>query len=403
MDTVDELTVRDAGHPSHSLVHAVNLAEFAVVAWLMTIVADLRISTALAVRGRTRAEAYRYAHAAELAERMPDLFELLYADGRCTLDHLDVVWSRINRHLTTLDRVTRELLRPAVDAAVAGALVEWMEAGCPPSLEAFSLVTDETLNAVAGDIVTATEQRERDTQCLTKRATKLILDCGDEITAASTWAAIGDRARTLHREARRVAEASGSVSDVPTMSQCRARVLLDQLGDTPETMTVTVNLYRTTVDGRVGCGGAFIPGVGYVSEVTADLLESVADLVRELPRWRELEQRETASYPFTRVQKAGMEGRDGHCRFPGCDIAADRCEHDHIVNSVHTSPDSDGPTSVANGMCLCPLHHALKTAGLWRAWTDDNGFTVVWEGPGGVVAVTRADGPLSPLRIGPDG
>jgi len=111
---------------------------------------------------------------------------------------------------------------------------------------------------------------------------------------------------------------------------------------------------------------------------------------------------ESEAYRFPTMQRAAMEGRDGHCRFPGCDIPADRCEHDHIVNSWHTSPDSDGPTSVANGLCLCRLHHALKTAGLWSAETVDDGVTVIWAGPAGVIAVTEADGPLSPARAGPD-
>ncbi|CAM5327274.1 HNH endonuclease signature motif containing protein [Corynebacterium variabile] len=113
-----------------------------------------------------------------------------------------------------------------------------------------------------------------------------------------------------------------------------------------------VNLYRTTVDGKTGVGGALIPKVGYLSDVTAEMLESVADLVRCLQDWETVLGNESEAYRFPTMQRAAMEGRDGHCRFPGCDIPADRCEHDHIVNSWHTSPDSDGPTSVANGMCL---------------------------------------------------
>jgi len=167
-------------------------------------------------------------------------------------------------------------------------------------------------------------------------------------------------------------------------------------------MRTVVNLYRTTVDGKTGVGGAFIPKVGYLSDVTAEMLESVADLVRCLPDRETVLGDESEAYRFPTMQRAAMEGRDGHCRFPGCDIPADRCEHDHIVNSWHTSPDSDGPTSVANGMCLCRLHHALKTAGLWSAETVDDGVTVIWTGPAGVIAVTEADGPLSPARAGPD-
>jgi len=385
---------------------------FDLVTWLLTIDEDLRLSTVLALRGRTQAEAYRYAHAAELAARMPELFDLLGADGRITVDHLDTVWSQINRHLTTLTRSEARRLGPVIDTAVAAALTDWMEANCPVGLEAFALVVQETLATVASGLVAATELAEQDTQRLTKRGTELVLDCGSETTATAVWGAVGEKALEMLREARRGAEdqdsADSADSDsahsapVPSMAQCRARVLLDQLGDTPDTMRTVVNLYRTTVDGKTSVGGAFIPKVGYLSDVTAEMLESVADLVRCLPDRETVLGDESEAYRFPTMQRAAMEGRDGHCRFPGCDIPADRCEHDHIVNSWHTSPDSDGPTSVANGMCLCRLHHALKTAGLWSAETVDDGVTVIWTGPAGVIAVTEADGPLSPARAGPD-
>ena len=380
----------DAEHPARDLVQAVNHAEFDLVTWLLTI----------------------DAHAADLAVRMPELFDVLGADGRITVDHLDTVWSQINRHLTTLTRSEARRLGPVIDTAVAAALTDWMEANCPVGLDAFALVVQETLASVASGLVAATELAEQDTQRLTKRGTKLVLDCGSETTATAVWGAVGEKALEMLREARRGAEdqdsADSADSDsahsapVPSMAQCRARVLLDQLGDTPDTMRTVVNLYRTTVDGKTGVGGAFIPKVGYLSEVTAEMLESVADLVRCLPDWETVLGDESEAYRFPTMQRAAMEGRDGHCRFPGCDIPADRCEHDHIVNSWHTSPDSDGPTSVANGLCLCRLHHALKTAGLWSAETVDDGVTVIWTGPAGVIAVTEADGPLSPARAGPD-
>uniref|UniRef100_UPI0025DE6BDF HNH endonuclease signature motif containing protein n=1 Tax=uncultured Corynebacterium sp. TaxID=159447 RepID=UPI0025DE6BDF len=395
----------DGEHPARDLVRTVNRAEFDLVAWLLSIDADLRLSTALALRRRTRAEAVRYAHATEVAGRMPELFDLLGADGRITVDHLDTVWSRINRHLAPLSRAEAHRLGPVIDTAVAAALTDWMEADCPVGLESFALVVQETLTTVAAGLVAATELAEQDTQRLTKRGTRLVLDCGSETTATAVWGAIGDKALDLLRAARQVEKGTagvgqepGAVVDgvagvdgvvsfspstvgVPTMAQCRARVLLDQLGDTPATMRTVVNLYRPTLDGRIGVGGAFIPRVGYISEVTAEMLESVADLVRCLPDREDILSDESGAYRFPTMQRAVMEGRDGHCRFPGCGIPADRCEHDHIVNSWHTSPGSDGPTAVTNGMCLCRLHHALKTAGLWAAETTDGGVTVIWTGP----------------------
>jgi hypothetical protein len=50
---------------------------------------------------------------------------------------------------------------------------------------------------------------------------------------------------------------------------------------------------------------------------------------------------------------------DGHCRGPGCQIPANRCDLDHHVPYPH------GPTSVSNLGPLHRAHHNLKTAGLW--------------------------------------
>lgn len=408
MDALYPESVVGVENPARQLVTDLNRRELSLVSWLVTVVPELRASSVLAARGRSRSEAYRYVHGAGIAERMPALFELLFDDGRITVDHLDTVWLRINRHLVGLKTRVAESVRPLIDAAVSEALSDWIREGGPATLEAFSQVTDETLAAVAGNIVSATEQREQDTQRLYRRENRLILDCGSAVTADAVWSTVGDRALDLLREARRAehdgteealcSDENAAFSGLPSMAQCRARVLLDLLGDTPATMKITVNLYRPTLDGRHGVGGAFIPGVGYVSDLTAGALEGVATLVRELPSRKEINHRQARGYTFTTLQKATVQGRDGHCRFPHCAVPAGRCEHDHIISSPHTTPESDGPTSVSNCMLLCRTHHALKTAGLWSASTPDDGVTVDWTGPDGYTDSTEADGPLAPLR-----
>lgn len=47
--------------------------------------------------------------------------------------------------------------------------------------------------------------------------------------------------------------------------------------------------------------------------------------------------------------------RDRTCRWPGCSVAAARCDLDHTV------PYPDGPTSEDNLVALCRKHHRLKT------------------------------------------
>ena len=52
--------------------------------------------------------------------------------------------------------------------------------------------------------------------------------------------------------------------------------------------------------------------------------------------------------------RAALVARDGGCIFPGCDQSARRCDAHHIRPFR-----CGGPTSLDNGVLLCPYHHAL--------------------------------------------
>ena len=67
----------------------------------------------------------------------------------------------------------------------------------------------------------------------------------------------------------------------------------------------------------------------------------------------------TDRYRPTPAMTEQVRAIDGHCRGPGCQIPASRCDLDHHVPYPH------GPTSVANLGPLHRRHHNLKTAGLW--------------------------------------
>ncbi|KAB3522961.1 HNH endonuclease [Corynebacterium sp. zg254] len=98
----------------------------------------------------------------------------------------------------------------------------------------------------------------------------------------------------------------------------------------------------------------------------------------------------TSSYSPTAAQRAYIEARDVHCRFPGCTVPAHRCDIDHIHRY-----DGGGPTHTDNLHLLCRHHHKLKTAGIWdvtrypdssETWSSINdGHTVT----------TIANGPLA--------
>lgn len=78
--------------------------------------------------------------------------------------------------------------------------------------------------------------------------------------------------------------------------------------------------------------------------------------------------------------------RDLTCRFPGCDRPAHQTDLDHTIPYPH------GPTCASNLVCLCRMHHLLKTF-----WTGDQGWrvqqfpdaTLVWTAPTGQTYTTH--------------
>ncbi|KUI37328.1 HNH endonuclease signature motif containing protein [Mycobacterium sp. GA-2829] len=74
---------------------------------------------------------------------------------------------------------------------------------------------------------------------------------------------------------------------------------------------------------------------------------------------------------------AFVRARDLFCRFPGCDVPAERCDIDHVV------PWPYGPTHASNLNCKCRTHHLGKT--FWDGWHDEQfpDGTVIWTTPTG--------------------
>lgn len=98
----------------------------------------------------------------------------------------------------------------------------------------------------------------------------------------------------------------------------------------------------------------------------------------------------TKSYQPTELLRASVTGRDGHCRFPGCDVPGYACDVDHVHRHAN-----GGPTTTANMHLLCRTHHRLKTAGTWDVELHADG-TEVWTSHGdGHEIVTVPGGPLA--------
>ncbi len=81
-------------------------------------------------------------------------------------------------------------------------------------------------------------------------------------------------------------------------------------------------------------------------------------------------------YLASDLQKLVLRLRDQHCRFPGCNRPAERCEIDHAKPY-----DAGGLTDTCNLGPLCKHHHELKTAGYWHITASARDGSCTWRSP----------------------
>jgi hypothetical protein len=91
-------------------------------------------------------------------------------------------------------------------------------------------------------------------------------------------------------------------------------------------------------------------------------------------------------YRLGAVLEKLVEMRDVTCRWPGCSIAARRCDKDHSI------PYPKGCTCIANLVSLCRRHHLLKTFGKWKVMLLPDGTYQVTD-PTGHVYITKPPRP----------
>ncbi|GAA2009129.1 HNH endonuclease signature motif containing protein [Microbacterium ulmi] len=85
--------------------------------------------------------------------------------------------------------------------------------------------------------------------------------------------------------------------------------------------------------------------------------------------------------------------RDEHCRFPGCRLAARRCDADHTVDHA-----LGGATRAENLAHLCRRHHTLKHQTAWTVEQRSGGI-LEWTSPTGRM---YTDIPVSSVAFAPD-
>jgi len=96
----------------------------------------------------------------------------------------------------------------------------------------------------------------------------------------------------------------------------------------------------------------------------------------------------TATYCPPRGLVDYILARDRTCRFPGCPVAAQRCDLDHVA-PFNPDRDDGGHTSSANLIALCRRHHRLKTHAGWQVILDPCGATR-WTSPAGMTHLLPA-------------
>ena len=131
-----------------------------------------------------------------------------------------------------------------------------------------------------------------------------------------------------------------------------------------------------------GSGVALLPQVQVLP--IAALAEALRSGALVKPLWLPGPDPEPHYQPSAKLA-AFIRARDLFCRFPGCDVPAERCDIDHVVAYPY------GPTHASNMHCKCRTHHLMKT--FWggpHGWRDRQlpDGTVIWTTPAGQTYTT---------------
>ncbi|WP_091357801.1 HNH endonuclease signature motif containing protein [Microbacterium sp. LKL04] len=101
----------------------------------------------------------------------------------------------------------------------------------------------------------------------------------------------------------------------------------------------------------------------------------------------------TDSYRVPSGMRRFLQARDQHCRFPGCRVAAIRCEVDHTHDHA-----LGGRTELTNLAHLCQRHHSMKQFTAWRVRQLEGGV-LEWTSPLG--RTYREDAPTPAVAFAP--
>ena len=192
---------------------------------------------------------------------------------------------------------------------------------------------------------------------------------------------------SMSLEKSRALEFRATLDAIAATAQCsRVEALTHLVRGTAEAKIV-LNLYCPATEDRPKV--AWLGGAGWLSEIAT---QGWIDRVTHV---RLLADETVEGYAPSERQRAYVQGRDGTCRFPGCDVDATKCDIDHIEAYNHENPDEGAGTDTHNLHCLCRRHHNAKTAGLWSVERDIDGVEVWKSSTTGKELVSYEQGPLA--------
>lgn len=164
----------------------------------------------------------------------------------------------------------------------------------------------------------------------------------------------------------------------------RAQALIDLIHGRAGDVSVTLNCYRNLDSGRMRLESTWLHEVA-----TERWMSRVTDLCIA-------GHSEVSGYTPTKHQRAVDAGRDGTCRFPGCDSPAATAQLDHVARWTGGDGDGAGGKTATWAMhTLCPGCHSLKTRGLYDVTHNPDGSDWWTSVDDGHVYVSVPTGPLA--------
>lgn len=150
-------------------------------------------------------------------------------------------------------------------------------------------------------------------------------------------------------------------------------------------VAISLNLYKAK---DLPDSPGFLQPFGPLDPRDTAAMASAAQLIRDADA---ASTKRVNSYQATKALRAVVEGRDGVCRWPGCNRPANRCQLDHRINY-----EDGGPTSADGLLALCQTHHNRKTDEQVHYLLDPITGDVVWLFADGTYVIDFAEGPLAP-------